>query len=68
MSYITTSVTASTVDAFLAEIQEAAASGVDIIELRLDFIKDFDTARDLERILKACPLPSIVTYRPKWEG
>lgn len=67
-SYICTSVTAATVDAFLAEIQEAAASGVDIIELRLDFIKDFSPERDLDRIMQACPLPYIVTYRPKWEG
>ncbi|KAG2496617.1 hypothetical protein HYH03_005438 [Edaphochlamys debaryana] len=67
-SYITTSVTATTVEAFLAEIQEAAASGVDIIELRLDFLTDFDPERDLERITQACPLPYIVTYRPAWEG
>ena len=37
--YICTSVTATTVESFLAEIQEAAQTGVDIIELRLDFIK-----------------------------
>ncbi|GLI68149.1 hypothetical protein VaNZ11_012486 [Volvox africanus] len=67
-SYICTSVTATTVDTFLAEIQEAAASGVDIIELRLDFIADFDPERHLQQILSSCPLPYIVTYRPVWEG
>ncbi|GLC40828.1 hypothetical protein PLESTF_001042000 [Pleodorina starrii] len=67
-SYICTSVTATTVDAFLAEIQEAAASGVDIIELRLDFLTDFDPEQHLQQILAACPLPYIVTYRPVWEG
>lgn len=67
-SYICTSVTAATVDAFLAEIQEAASSGVDIIELRLDFITDFNVERDLDRIMKSCPLPYIITYRPVWEG
>ncbi|KAG2426447.1 hypothetical protein HXX76_011678 [Chlamydomonas incerta] len=67
-SYICTSVTATTVKTFLAEIQEAAASGVDIIELRLDFLTDFDPEQHLETILKACPLPYIVTYRPVWEG
>ncbi|PNG99247.1 Bifunctional 3-dehydroquinate dehydratase/shikimate dehydrogenase, chloroplastic [Tetrabaena socialis] len=67
-SYICTSVTATTVEAFLAEIQEAAASGVDIIELRLDFLTDFDPEQHLARIIDACPLPYIVTYRPIWEG
>jgi len=32
-------VTASTVEAFIAEVQEAASRGVDIIELRLDFLQ-----------------------------
>ncbi|GFR49320.1 hypothetical protein Agub_g11346, partial [Astrephomene gubernaculifera] len=67
-SYICTSVTATTVDAFLAEIQEAAASGVDIIELRLDFLTDFDPEKHLQLIMSSCPLPYIVTYRPVWEG
>lgn len=67
-SYICTSVTASTVDAFLEEIKEAEAAGVDIVELRLDFLKDFDPELHLVRIIKACKLPYIVTYRPVWEG
>ncbi|KXZ55471.1 hypothetical protein GPECTOR_2g1020 [Gonium pectorale] len=67
-SYICTSVTATTVDAFLAEIQEAAASGVDIIELRLDFLTDFDPEQHLQQLMSSCPLPYIVTYRPVWEG
>lgn len=67
-TYIVTSVTASTVAGFLLEIFEAAASGVDIIELRLDFLTDFDPERDLDTILSASPLPFIVTYRPTWEG
>eukprot|EP00197_Chlamydomonas_leiostraca_P004102 CAMPEP_0202872118 /NCGR_PEP_ID=MMETSP1391-20130828/20452_1 /ASSEMBLY_ACC=CAM_ASM_000867 /TAXON_ID=1034604 /ORGANISM="Chlamydomonas leiostraca, Strain SAG 11-49" /LENGTH=542 /DNA_ID=CAMNT_0049553083 /DNA_START=98 /DNA_END=1726 /DNA_ORIENTATION=+ len=66
--FITCSVTATTVQAFIDEIQEVAKSGVDIIELRLDFLKDFDTERDLKMIMASCPLPYIVTYRPKWEG
>jgi hypothetical protein len=31
-------------------------------------LQDFDTERDLDRILRACTKPYIVTYRPKWEG
>ena len=65
---VCTSVTASTMAAFLEEIKEAAAAGVDIIELRLDCISDFDAGRDLETLMAATPQPYIVTYRPKWEG
>ena len=65
---ICTSVTATTMTAFLAEIKEAEASGVDVIELRLDFIQGFEPERDLEALMAACTLPYIVTYRPKWEG
>jgi 3-dehydroquinate dehydratase/shikimate dehydrogenase len=65
---ICTSVTADSKEAFLAEIAEATAAGVDLIELRLDFIKDFDPSKDLEPLMTACTVPYIVTYRPKWEG
>lgn len=65
---ICTSVTAPTVPAFIEEIREAVAAGVDVVELRLDFLKDFDVERDLELLMAACPIPYIVTYRPKWEG
>lgn len=65
---ICTSVTAGTTQAFLDEIKEATATGVDLIELRLDFIKDFDPSKDLASLMKACTIPYIVTYRPKWEG
>lgn len=30
--------------------------------------QDFDPEEHLERILGACTLPYIVTYRPAWEG
>jgi 3-dehydroquinate dehydratase/shikimate dehydrogenase len=65
---ICTSITADSMEAFLQEIAEASATGVDIIELRLDFIKDFEPMKDLERLMAACSMPYIVTYRPKWEG
>ena len=65
---ICTSVTAKTVPACLEEIKEAEAAGVDLIELRLDFIEAFDTARDLLPLMQACGVPYIVTYRPVWEG
>ncbi len=65
---ICTSVTADSVTGFLDEIQEATAAGVDLIELRLDYIKAFNPAKDLDTLMAACSIPYIVTYRPKWEG
>lgn len=38
------------------------------MELRLDFIQDFQPDRDLDTLMGAATLPYIVTYRPKWEG
>jgi hypothetical protein len=67
-TYICTSVTADTVEGCLAEIEEATAAGVDVIELRLDFLAQFDPDRDLKRLMDACKVPYIVTFRPTWEG
>eukprot|EP00775_Hariotina_reticulata_P012029 gene12029-12174_t len=64
---ICTSITATTMDSFLAEMQEAAATGVDVLELRLDFIKDFDPEQHLAKLMRACTIPYIITYRPTWE-
>lgn len=66
---ICTSVTADNKAAFLAEIEEAATAGVDVIELRLDFLKDFSPREDLLPLMAACKnVPYIITYRPAWEG
>lgn len=67
-TYICTSVTADSVQGALGEIQEATAAGVDVIELRLDYIKEFDPQMDLKTLMDACKVPYIVTYRPTWEG
>jgi 3-dehydroquinate dehydratase/shikimate dehydrogenase len=67
-TYICTSVTADSVEGALAEIEEASAAGVDVIELRLDFLSTFDPSSDLKRLMDACKVPYIVTYRPTWEG
>jgi 3-dehydroquinate dehydratase/shikimate dehydrogenase len=43
--------------------------GVDVLELRLDFLQDFAPERDLDLLMGACsPLPYIITFRPTWEG
>ena len=68
------SVVADTVDAAVTEIREAAEFGADVVELRLDFLKDIDLLEPkatLKRLLGACDaykLPAIVTFRPAWEG
>lgn len=63
-----TSLTAATVAGMLSEAQEAVAAGADIVELRIDYLEAFNPETDLRQLLKECPLPSIVTYRPNWEG
>jgi 3-dehydroquinate dehydratase/shikimate dehydrogenase len=63
-----TSLVAPTIEGMLAEAQEAVANGADIVELRLDYLEQFSPEEDLPRLLKQCPLPAIVTYRPIWEG
>jgi len=65
---LTTSVIAPTVDEALSEIVEAVEGGADIVELRVDFIDDLDAPVDVPKMLAACSVPCIVTYRPTWEG
>lgn len=65
---IAIAITATSIDAFLAEIAEAEAAGADIVELRLDFIVGFNTEMHLQQLMAACTKPFIVTYRPIWEG
>jgi len=43
------------------------ANGADLIELRLDYIEDFEVVK-LKRLLKNCKNPVIVTNRKKGEG
>ena len=63
-----TSITAATVDGALETIQMAKNSGANILELRLDFYHDFEPVQHLHKLMDACTLPYIVTYRPQWEG
>ncbi len=55
----------------LAAAAKAAEHGADMVELRIDpFIDSLDPAKlaALDDLLSRCPLPSIVTCRPTWEG
>jgi 3-dehydroquinate dehydratase/shikimate dehydrogenase len=62
------SLTASTKQGMFDEAKEAEEAGADVVEIRLDFLQDFDAERDLEDLIKGVRLPCIITYRPKWEG
>lgn len=53
-------------DQALADAHAAKATGADLVELRLDrFTDDRDAAA---KLVEQCPLPTLVTIRPNWEG
>lgn len=55
---------AGTMAEVMAGMERAAVLGADLVELRLDLMPSFD----LEALLARCPLPAVVTYRPKRAG
>ncbi|GMH08358.1 hypothetical protein Nepgr_010198 [Nepenthes gracilis] len=57
-----------TVDQMLTSISKAMALGADLVEIRLDYLKQFDPHRDLSDLINRSLLPTLLTYRPKWEG
>ncbi|XP_021742754.1 bifunctional 3-dehydroquinate dehydratase/shikimate dehydrogenase, chloroplastic-like [Chenopodium quinoa] len=62
---ICTSILAKTVDEMLVQVREAKKQGVDLVELRLDCLNNFNLHHDLEALLKHTCLPTIVTFRGK---
>lgn len=56
------------VEQMAVDMRRAKAEGADIVELRLDCVKDFRPRRDLETLLFNKSLPVVVVYRPKREG
>ncbi|XP_044499972.1 bifunctional 3-dehydroquinate dehydratase/shikimate dehydrogenase, chloroplastic-like isoform X2 [Mangifera indica] len=56
------------VEQMLVDAGKAKASGADLVEIRLDSLKSFSPHEDLKIIIKDCPLPTLFTYRPTWEG
>ncbi|XP_044498289.1 bifunctional 3-dehydroquinate dehydratase/shikimate dehydrogenase, chloroplastic-like [Mangifera indica] len=58
----------TTVDQMLIEMRKAKEIGADIVEIRLDCLRNFNPRQDLEILIKQSPLPTLVTYRPIWEG
>ena len=63
-----TSVTASTFEQALVEIQQIAEAGADLIELRLDMLTEFAVEEHLQQLLATTNVPKVVTMRPVWEG
>ncbi|XP_059652599.1 bifunctional 3-dehydroquinate dehydratase/shikimate dehydrogenase, chloroplastic-like [Cornus florida] len=59
---------ADSVDQMLIQMRKAKELGADLVEVRIDSLKNFSSQRDLEILVKQCPLPTLVTYRPTWEG
>ncbi len=46
-------------------LEQAKESGVDLVELRMDFLQEKEKALE---VIKASELPVIATLRPAWEG
>nr|GLL37254.1 bifunctional 3-dehydroquinate dehydratase/shikimate dehydrogenase, chloroplastic-like [Ipomoea trifida] len=72
---------APSVEELINGMYKAKAQGADLVEIRLDSIKDFNPQKDLETLLTNKPLPvktrflkrvliikSLLSFRPIWEG
>lgn len=55
-------------DQMLLNVKKAKEKGADLVELRLDFLKNFNPDYDLEVLIRNSCLPTLVTFRPTWEG
>lgn len=68
MTLLCVPLVARTVEEMVADAAAAEAAGGDMVEIRLDFIQGFRPHEHLPPLLRGCPLPALVTYRPSWEG
>lgn len=59
---------AESADQMVLDMRKAKANGADVVEIRLDCLKSFSPRQDLEFLIRECPLLTLFTYRPKWEG
>ncbi|XP_050380949.1 bifunctional 3-dehydroquinate dehydratase/shikimate dehydrogenase, chloroplastic-like isoform X2 [Argentina anserina] len=59
---------ADSVAKMVVEMGRAKAAGADLVEIRLDHLKVFDSSGDVKTLIDQSPLPTLFTYRPKWEG
>ncbi|XP_043722523.1 bifunctional 3-dehydroquinate dehydratase/shikimate dehydrogenase, chloroplastic-like isoform X2 [Telopea speciosissima] len=58
----------NSVEEMMSQMGQAKSQGADLVEIRLDYIQNFQPLHDLEILLRDKPLPVIIVYRPKWEG
>lgn len=54
---------ADTVDQMLILMNKAKTSGADLVEIRVDSLKQFTVRQDTQTLIKLTPLPTIFTYR-----
>ncbi|XP_019187937.1 PREDICTED: bifunctional 3-dehydroquinate dehydratase/shikimate dehydrogenase, chloroplastic-like [Ipomoea nil] len=59
---------APSVEELINGMYRAKEQGADLVEIRLDSIKDFNPKQDLQTLLRNKPLPVLIVYRPIWEG
>ncbi|KAK2992669.1 hypothetical protein RJ640_014919 [Escallonia rubra] len=60
---------ADTVSQMAGLMDLAKSSGADLVEIRLDSLKSFSSPKaEIEFLVQRCPLPTLFTYRPIWEG
>ncbi|KAI5675948.1 hypothetical protein M9H77_06898 [Catharanthus roseus] len=59
---------AESVEQMLKDMQKAKSEGADIVEIRLDCIKNFQPRKDLEILLRNKPLPVIILYRTQFDS
>ncbi|KAL8159913.1 hypothetical protein V2J09_001450 [Rumex salicifolius] len=54
---------ADSVDQMLAQVRKAKEQGADLVEIRLDYVKNFTPDGDLKTLIKQSVLPTLITYR-----
>lgn len=54
---------AESADQMLVLMKKAKELGADLVEVRVDFLKNFNPRRDLEVLIRQGPLPTLITYR-----
>jgi 3-dehydroquinate dehydratase / shikimate dehydrogenase len=64
---VAVTVTADTPACMQAAMAQAAQAGADLVELRLDWLRQFDEVQ-VQALVTVRPCPVIVTIRPAWEG
>ncbi|KAL2345741.1 hypothetical protein Fmac_007026 [Flemingia macrophylla] len=58
----------TTLPQMLIQMRRANEIGADMVEIRLDYLRSFNPTHDLQTLIKESPLPTIITYRPTWQG